>query len=64
MDPEANMIEQLSLARQIRNYCDLGDEDPSPADIETLTHKAARLAELVLALAEWNRKTRPVSAGL
>lgn len=41
MDPNANRLEQLSIARQI------------VADPESHTHGAVRLAELVIALDEW-----------
>jgi hypothetical protein len=46
MDPIANIQEQIRLANKIQTQFDR--EDPvSP-------HDAARLAELVLAFAEWN----------
>lgn len=41
MDPHANLMEQLDLARKIQ---DADDVDPSDAD---------RLAELVIALNDW-----------
>ncbi len=48
MDPEANIKEQLDLARDIiANMDEMHDED--------LESNAARLAELVIALHEWRK---------
>lgn len=54
MDPKANLAEQLRLADEI---LELSDSTPRGQDIDanTLEHKATRLAELVKALAEWNK---------
>ena len=49
MDPDANLEEQLSIARSIFL------EDPD-RNIENLSEEAIRLAELVLSLDEWIRK--------
>jgi hypothetical protein len=46
MDPNANLAEQLELARRIQKTLDRSSYVPVPA-------QAARLAELVLALDEW-----------
>ena len=53
MDPEANIREQVSLAEEIANGMDERGFD----DFEG---RAIRLAELVLALDEWNRKKQPL----
>ena len=50
MDPEANLKEQLELAKEIIAVDDSGD------DPEDAYQSAVRLAELVIALAEWNAK--------
>jgi hypothetical protein len=46
MDPDANLAEQLDLARRIQRILDTSAYAPVPA-------QAARFAELVLALDEW-----------
>jgi hypothetical protein len=48
MDPHANLAEQLCLANELA-------EAEVPLDVE-MSHKANRLAELVLALNEWMSK--------
>lgn len=50
MDPEANLKEQLELANEIITIDESGD------DPEEAYESAVRLAELVIALAEWNSK--------
>lgn len=54
MDPDANLQEQLNIARRIIKLQD-GDEADSPGTIEEINHKSGRLAELVLALDSWIR---------
>jgi hypothetical protein len=46
MDPNANLKEQLELAKNILEY-------PAQSDMDTINGDAERLAELVLALDEW-----------
>lgn len=43
MDPDANLKEQLALAKRITEYAGSDDSDPD----------AVELAELVIALHEW-----------
>ncbi len=50
MDPHANLAEQLRLARDI-----IALEDHETADTERAADMGARLAELVLALHEWQQ---------
>ena len=52
MDPDANLREQLALARAIQALIDRAPE-PNAALRAELMQKADRLAELVLALNEW-----------
>ena len=52
MDPNANLQEQLRIARFIQDRADQAVHD----DDSALAVSAARLAELVLALDEWQRK--------
>lgn len=64
MDPEANLSEQLELAREIlaenERITDDGGNTPDEfwhdGTVESLLQRAERLAELVQALAEWRRK--------
>lgn len=58
MDPNANLAEQLRLARGIQACAD----DGAPIDVDDAT----RLAELVLALDEWLRNGgfRPAAWGV
>lgn len=49
MDPDANLKEQLEIARRIQEDWDTDERLPDPGD-------AQRLAELVIALDEWRRK--------
>lgn len=51
MDPKANLKEQIELAKQI-----LEIEDHCTNDTENVVDLGSRLAELVLALDEWQRK--------
>jgi hypothetical protein len=54
MDPKANMKEQLRVAHTIQRYA---DSDASIRSyLEKLAEAADRLAELVIALDEWQRK--------
>lgn len=66
MDPEANRFEQIRLSREalaIQDNCSDGGEYDGHQTVR-LTEIATRLAELVIALHEWNLRSRPVSAGL
>ncbi len=51
MDPTANLQEQVELAEQIMAECDHRDTELTDED-----HDSYRLAELVLALVEWQKK--------
>jgi hypothetical protein len=52
MDPDANLKEQLELAKKLQ---DAGEMEFLPGKADELPNDAARLAELVLALDEWLR---------
>lgn len=54
MDPDANIREQIELARHMIDQFDAADEDNPTLGIDP--HDADRLAELVLALAEWRAR--------
>lgn len=61
MDPDANLKEQLALARQIihigeRHVAECGEGYAAKLLIEQQAHCGEKLAELVLALDEWVRK--------
>lgn len=56
MDPEANLEEQLSIAERLYEIDDASTDDQDPEEIFRL---AVRLAELVFALAKWNRNKIP-----
>ena len=51
MDPDANLAEQLRLARGMQ---ELSDADTAGAD-EELIDQGLRIAELVIALNDWVR---------
>lgn len=55
MDPDANLQEQLELARKIQEIQDGSDDEGNLSQEELLDVDAfgARLAELVIALDEW-----------
>lgn len=50
MDPDSNLREQIEIAKEIIRRDDAGES------LEDIASTALRLAELVLALAEWNAK--------
>lgn len=50
MDPDANLREQLDIANEIIGM------DESGESLEDMSEQIVRLAELVIALAEWNAK--------
>ena len=54
MDPNANLTEQLRLARRIMAQWDRSDDET--ADCESIATNAARLAYLVVSLDEWRTK--------
>ncbi len=54
MDPEANLIEQLSVARAILERAE--ENEYSRDRLEAQAEDAERLAELVLALDGWMKK--------
>lgn len=58
MDPIANLKEQLEIANDITRVWDdcSGDETLTAEQNDYVACKAARLAELVIALDEWQRK--------
>ncbi len=58
MDPEANLKEQYSIATDIVAIWDEADDHGGlPTEqIEQAADLASRLAELVIALAQWNAK--------
>jgi hypothetical protein len=58
MDPKANLAEQIATARHINAVMDDCPEDGNPTDeqLDAVYTDACRLAELVLALDEWQRK--------
>ena len=57
MDPIANLKEQLEIAREIQTIWDAAAEGYlGVTDRKTVSDKADRLAELVIALDEWRRK--------
>ncbi len=58
MDPKANLLEQLRLARRINTIVDACPDDGDYYDdqLKAFSETAPRLAELVLALDEWMRK--------
>lgn len=59
MDPEANMKEQLELAQEIIELQDeAGDAGYSMTELSEIAEHAERLAELVIAMAEWNKMQR------
>lgn len=61
MDPAANVTEQIEIAKQITAIRDLKTNDRghiSAWDLDEIGSLADRLAELVIALAEWNRLRR------
>lgn len=53
MDPNANLAEQLELARQSQAINDAGGDELTEDQELELVAIATRLAELVLALNEW-----------
>lgn len=53
MDPNANIREQLELAREVQDVCE--SQDAVDANKMPDLMDVARLAELVLALDEWRR---------
>ena len=57
MDPIANIKEQRAIAREIQKVWDDCNADGTltPAQQEHVAERANRLAELVLALDEWQR---------
>lgn len=57
MDPEANKSEQITIAKGIMAMWDADDGETAmrPNQVEALKHDAYRLAELVLALFEWQK---------
>ncbi len=59
MDPKANIKEQTKLAKEITAIWDdcNGDGTLTVGQMEVVADKAARLAELVIALQEWISKT-------
>src|SRR5216683_3857489 len=65
MDPDANLIEQRAVTRDIMKIWDVCPEDGNfTAEQETeLVHHAYRLAELVQALDEWIRSGGFLPAG-
>ena len=58
MDPIANLREQMEISREIQATWDgcSGDGTLTTSQAVWMADKAARLADLVLALNEWMRK--------
>lgn len=58
MDPKANLKEQIALAKELNEIWDdcNGDGTLSNARAQYAAQQAGRLAELVIALDEWQRK--------
>jgi hypothetical protein len=57
MDPNANVAEQVKLAREITEHPrTVETHSDDPGERYSLVHSAERLAELVLALDEWRGK--------
>lgn len=58
MDPEANLKEQYSLATDIVAIWDQADDHGglTTEELAQAADLASRLAELVIALAQWNAK--------
>ncbi len=58
MDPKANLEEQLRIAHEIEAWDDAEDDGGLTASeqVAYLSGRAGLLAELVLALDEWQRK--------
>ena len=56
MDPEANLAEQIQIAKRLY---EIDDSDPDDFDpdwfTDEISHLAMRLAELVFALHSWNK---------
>ena len=61
MDPEANIKEQERIANEINHINDNCDFDGtfSEGQMKQLSSLACELAELVLALIQWNAKQQP-----
>ena len=55
MDPYANRSEQIEIAKGILAIWDADDGETAmrPSQVEALKHDAYRLAELAMALFEW-----------
>ncbi len=58
MDPIANLAEQLEIAREIQSIWDACNDDGTlePEQQEHVADIGNRLADLVLALDQWQRK--------
>ena len=58
MDPTANLAEQLTTARDILEAVDACSDDGefTPEQLDSIVVDAARLADLVTSLADWNAK--------
>ena len=54
MDPDANIAEQLSIAKAIDAINDNGGDEWTEGELESLAHHATRLAELINGLAHWH----------
>jgi len=60
MDPEENQRQQLENAKAILKIVDSLPNcgEPTECQVNDLTTAAQRLAELVISLNDWNRRTR------